>query len=81
LWDSQVTPGAGEFSQVQRLKKFMNFIGEGVPPSSQFLHEIRRVTTRDDFFRVCEASLDHDRPVSLEPEEPPPAPVTSRFQN
>ena len=31
LWESQVTPDAKESAQVQRLKKFMNFIGEGVP--------------------------------------------------
>jgi tRNA-dihydrouridine synthase B len=70
LWESQVTPDATETAQVQRLKKFMNFIGEGVPPAEQFLHEIRRVATRYDFFRVCESYLDHDRLISLEPEEP-----------
>jgi len=69
LWDSQVTPDANESAQVQRLKKFMNFIGEGVPPPERFLHEIRRVTTRPDFFRVCEAHLDHDPLVLLEPAE------------
>jgi len=69
LWDSQVTPDANESAQVQRLKKFMNFIGEGVPPPERFLHEIRRVTTRPDFFRVCEAHLDHDHLVLLEPAE------------
>jgi tRNA-dihydrouridine synthase len=69
LWESQVTPDAKELAQVQRLKKFMNFIGEGVPPAEQFLHEIRRVATRHDFFRVCQAYLDHDRPLTLEPVE------------
>jgi tRNA-dihydrouridine synthase B len=69
LWDSQVTPEASELAQVQRLKKFMNFIGEGVPPADQFLHQIRRVATRHDFFRVCEEFLNHDRPLSLEPVE------------
>jgi nifR3 family TIM-barrel protein len=69
LWDAQATPDAKESAQVQRLKKFMNFIGEGVPPAELFLHEIRRVTTRHDFFQVCEAFLDHDRPMSLEPGE------------
>jgi tRNA-dihydrouridine synthase len=68
LWESQTTPDARESAQVQRLKKFMNFIGEGVPPASLFLHEIRRVTTRADFFRVCENSLDHDEPMNLEPQ-------------
>jgi hypothetical protein len=47
----------------------MNFIGEGIPPADRFLHEIRRVATRHDFFRVCEEHLDHERPVSLEPGE------------
>jgi tRNA-dihydrouridine synthase B len=70
LWESQVTPEAQESAQVQRLKKFMNFIGEGVPPAEQFLHEIRRVATRHDFFRVVRSlHLDHDRPISLEPVE------------
>jgi tRNA-dihydrouridine synthase len=69
LWDAQVTPDARESAQVQRLKKFMNFIGEGVVPSGPFLHDIRRVTTRDDFFRVCRGGFDHDLPMSLEPQE------------
>jgi tRNA-dihydrouridine synthase B len=69
LWDSQVTPEAKEAAQVQRMKKFMNFIGESVPPAVEFLHQIRRVTTRADFFRVCQEHLDHDRPLSLEPEQ------------
>ena len=46
------------------MKKFMNFIGEGV--GEKFLHEIRRVTTQADFFRVCEEFLDHDQPMTLE---------------
>lgn len=65
LWDTQLTPSGTETAQVQRMKKFMNFIGEGVPGS--FLHEIRRVPTRVEFWRVCEAFLDHDQPMSLVP--------------
>jgi hypothetical protein len=48
-----------------RMKKIMNFIGEGV--CEKFLHEIRRVTTAADFFRVCENHLAHDKPMTLEP--------------
>jgi len=51
---------------VQRMKKFMNFIGEGI--GKKFLHEIRRVTTQADFFRVCEKFLNHSEPMTLEPE-------------
>jgi hypothetical protein len=54
-----------ESAQVQRMKKFMNFIGDGV--SENFLFEIRRVKTQADFFRVCENSLNHDQPMTLEP--------------
>ena len=54
------------------MKKFMNFIGEGVVPAEDFLFQIRRVTTRQDFFRACETHLDHDRPMTLEPRETAP---------
>jgi tRNA-dihydrouridine synthase B len=67
LWDSQVTPDATESAHAQRMKKFMNFLGVGVPEADRFLHDIRRVQTRSDFFRVCEAHLDNNDRLSLEP--------------
>jgi tRNA-dihydrouridine synthase B len=68
LWDHEITPGVRELSQVQRMKKFTNFIGEGL--GAKFLHDIRRVETAADFWRVCEAWLDHENPMSLEPPDP-----------
>ena len=65
LWDNEITPGVRESAQVQRMKKFMNFIGEGL--GEKFLFEIRRVKTTADFFRVCEQFLAHDELLSLEP--------------
>ncbi len=65
LWDNEITPGVRESAQVQRMKKFTNFIGEGI--SEKFLHDIRRVATTADFWRVCEEFLNHDQPMSLEP--------------
>ncbi len=65
LWDNEITPGVKEASQVQRMKKFMNYIGEGI--SEKFLHDIRRVETTADFWRVCEESLDHDEAMTLVP--------------
>jgi hypothetical protein len=32
------------------------------------LHDIRRVETTADFWRVCEESLDHGEPMTLEPD-------------
>jgi tRNA-dihydrouridine synthase len=71
LWENEITPGVPESAQVQRMKKFMNFIGEGV--SEKFLHDIRRVATTADFFRVCEDALNHDTPMTLEPVSIPEA--------
>jgi tRNA-dihydrouridine synthase len=67
LYDAITTPAVQERSQVQHLKKFMNYLGLGVEPSGRFLHEVRRVTTKADLFRVCEEFLGHDRPLPLEP--------------
>lgn len=65
LWENEITPGVPESAQVMRMKKFMNFIGEGI--SEKFLFEIRRVATAADFFRLCENFLNHDQPMPLEP--------------
>lgn len=56
-----------EAAQVQKMKKYTNFMGVGVDPEGRFLHEIRRVTTRQDFFAVCARFMDHDEPMPLEP--------------
>jgi tRNA-dihydrouridine synthase len=63
LWESQELTDAPEHAQTQRMKKFMNFIGEGI--CEQFLFEIRRVQTRADFFRTCECYLDHGSSVQF----------------
>ena len=49
------------------MKKFINFIGEGVSSPEKFLHEIRRVETTAGFFKICENFLDNDEPLTLEP--------------
>lgn len=92
LWESQASFDAPEKTQCERMKKFMNYLGEGVEPERRspdrlgpgaaaasaaaaigvpsaggFLHQIRRTTTRADFFRVCREFLDHDQPTKLEP--------------
>jgi tRNA-dihydrouridine synthase B len=55
--------GIEEKLHVQKMKKYMNFLGAGVGPD--FLHDIRRVNTQAEFFGVCEAWLDHSRAMSL----------------
>lgn len=70
LWDAEIDSNVREISQVQRMKKFMNYFGEGLEMSEEFLYEIRRVTTRAAFFHLCERYLDHNRPMALEPSKP-----------
>ena len=66
-----------ERSQVEKMKKYMNFVGEGI--SEAFLHQIRRVTTRADFFRVCREALDHDVPMPLAARRHEPLPEESQL--
>jgi tRNA-dihydrouridine synthase len=67
LFSAVCSPDVSENSQVQRMKKYMNYLGIGVEPGGQFLHRIRRVTSRDAFFQTCTEFLDHDQPMPLEP--------------
>jgi tRNA-dihydrouridine synthase B len=67
LYDAVSTPGIRESAQINNMKKYMNFIGLGVEPTGEFLHRVRRATTRADFFALCADFLDHDEPMPLEP--------------
>jgi len=67
LYEAVCPPEVSENSQVQKMKKYMNYLGLGVEPTGQFLHQIRRVATKADFFRICEEFLNHDRTMPLEP--------------
>jgi tRNA-dihydrouridine synthase B len=67
LYETVCSPAVTELAQVQRMKKYMNYLGVGVDPAGQFLHRIRRVSTRADFFAVCGEFLDHHEPMPLEP--------------
>ncbi len=67
LYEAVCAPEVREISQVQRMKKYMNYLGMGVEPSGQFLHRVRRATTRAEFFDLCSEFLEHDQPMPLEP--------------
>jgi tRNA-dihydrouridine synthase len=67
LYEAVKPADVKELALVQKMKKYLNFVGVGVEPTGQFLHQIRRVTTEAEFFGVCEEFLDHDRAMALEP--------------
>ena len=65
LWDSQTDSGMPEKTRCERLKKFLNFVGEGVP--GDFWLRLRRTQTAAEFYRICHECLDHDQPMTMEP--------------
>lgn len=67
LYDAVCTEGVPEKAQVQKMKKYMNFLGEGLDDAAAFLHDIRRCATRDEFFSICSRHLDHERAMPLQP--------------
>jgi tRNA-dihydrouridine synthase len=78
LYTATEPEASRERLQVEKMKKYMNFIGVGIGPSGPaaiapggFLHRIRRSETRADFFAICTDFLDHEEPMPLLP--PPDA--------
>jgi len=67
LYEAVCSPEVRESAQVEKMKKYMNHLGVGVDAAGLFLHQIRRVTTAAEFFRVCQAFLEHDQPMPLQP--------------
>lgn len=71
LWQATEPPDSRERLQVEQMKRYTNFIGQGIGSSArdaaEFLHRIRRATTRTEFFGICREFLDHGEPMSLRP--------------
>ena len=62
------TPGVAEAAQVQKMKRYMNFLGLGVEPNGVFSARHPPGETGGGFFRGCASEfLDHDEPMPLEP--------------
>ncbi|MFZ4775849.1 MAG: tRNA dihydrouridine synthase [Terrimicrobiaceae bacterium] len=66
LYESTSPEGVSEKCQVHKMKKYMNFLGEGI--SQEFVNAIRRVMTKPGFFQICRAALEHDHPMTLMPQ-------------
>ena len=70
LFETTAPDNYVEVSQVQKMKKYMNYFGLGIDADGQFLHDIRRTKSKPDFFSICRRHLDHKRPMLLEPFSP-----------
>ncbi len=67
LYESTSAPALKERNHLQRMKKYLNYLGLGVEPTGEFLHRVRRVTTEHEFLALCHRFLDHNDPMPLEP--------------
>ncbi|HRX55074.1 MAG TPA: tRNA-dihydrouridine synthase family protein [Verrucomicrobiales bacterium] len=67
LFEAVSDVAAREVDRVHRVKKHVNFVAEGAEATGRFLHDMRRSSTRKEFFRICREHLDHDAPMALEP--------------
>jgi tRNA-dihydrouridine synthase B len=67
LWETQASFAGSEKTRCARMKKFLNYLGEGVPGS--FRHQMYRAETAEEFYRICDEFLDHDQPMAMLPAE------------
>jgi tRNA-dihydrouridine synthase B len=57
LYRATTTPEMPERAHVNKMKKYLNFVGQSVDAQGAFLHDMRRTETELDLFRVCDQHL------------------------
>lgn len=69
LHRATTSPKLSATAHTHKLKKFLNFIGQGVDADGAFLYEMRRALSEAELLRICDRHLlaDPDRPASLAP--------------
>lgn len=62
-------PGLAEHHHVNKMKKYLNFVGQSVDPDGAFLHDMRRAANERELFSVCDRHLlsQPDREFAPEP--------------
>ena len=58
-----------EHCHVNKMKKYLNFVGQSVDPAGAFLRDMRRAQTEKELFTICDRHLlaEPDREFSAEP--------------
>jgi len=57
LYRATRTAEIPERAHVNKMKKYLNFIGQSVDPAGAFLHEMRRASTEAGLFEICDRHL------------------------
>ena len=50
-------PGLLERFHVNKMKKYLNFVGQSVDPNGAFLHDMRRAQSAIELFSICDRHL------------------------
>lgn len=69
LFHTTLHPDFPECAHVNKMKKYLNFVGQGVDANGLFLHAMRRTATAAELFAVCDQHLLHSpaTPFATEP--------------
>lgn len=67
LFEAMRLPDGTERGHVARMKKFLNFIGQGIGWDEAFLHGVRRAADYREFWTCFDEHLDSDAPFAPEP--------------
>ncbi|TSJ79713.1 tRNA dihydrouridine synthase [Rariglobus hedericola] len=57
LYDATRQPGLPERDHVNKMKKYLNFVGQSVDGTGAFLYEMRRTESEAQLFEVCDRHL------------------------
>ena len=57
LYRATQQPGLPERLHVNKMKKYLNFVGQSVDADGAFLHDMRRTTSEAELFAVCDRHL------------------------
>jgi tRNA-dihydrouridine synthase len=57
LYRETQAPGIPEAAHVAKMKKYLNFVGQGVDAEGKFLFDMRRAMTETELFAVCDRHL------------------------
>jgi tRNA-dihydrouridine synthase B len=71
LYSATDFPGLLERYHVNKMKKYLNFVGQSVDPTGAFLHDMRRTETKDELFAICDRHLLEDPKREFAPEPYP----------
>ncbi len=69
LYRATAVPGLNERAHVNKMKKYLNFVGQSVDPAGAFLRAMRVTESEAELFAVCDAHLlaEPDREFPAEP--------------